>query len=215
MGCHFLLWRIFLTQGSNPCLLHWQAGSPDSHACGQRLTVRPKPPLADVSSGPHQCAWMTGAHRFLGRDSRILRSGPGLDLGPQHGPCRVGDILGPVPGLSVISCGCWVSMSVCGWELSLLNEGNCGLSGKSSLSASGLRPWLLLGASLHFPPSTPHRPGGQETRQLSHLAGRFMVLPEKACPGPLQSRMALEAGTINPAHYFLRASHPINNSFGW
>ena len=28
--CHFLLWGIFLTQGSNPsllCLLHWQVGS--------------------------------------------------------------------------------------------------------------------------------------------------------------------------------------------
>ena len=30
VGCHFLLQRIFLTQGSNPCflyLLNWQAGS--------------------------------------------------------------------------------------------------------------------------------------------------------------------------------------------
>ena len=27
MGCHFLLQRIFLTQGSNVCLLHWQANS--------------------------------------------------------------------------------------------------------------------------------------------------------------------------------------------
>ena len=24
VGCHFLLQRIFLTQGSNPQLLHWQ-----------------------------------------------------------------------------------------------------------------------------------------------------------------------------------------------
>ena len=24
VGCHFLLWGIFLTQGSNLCLLHWQ-----------------------------------------------------------------------------------------------------------------------------------------------------------------------------------------------
>ena len=31
-GCHFLLQGTFLTQGSNPCLLHWQAGSlPLSH----------------------------------------------------------------------------------------------------------------------------------------------------------------------------------------
>ena len=27
VGCHFLLQGIFTTQGSNPCLLHWQAGS--------------------------------------------------------------------------------------------------------------------------------------------------------------------------------------------
>ena len=27
MGCHFLLQGIFPTQGSNPCLLHWQADS--------------------------------------------------------------------------------------------------------------------------------------------------------------------------------------------
>ena len=32
VGCHFLLQGIFLTQGSNPCLLHWQAdSSPLSH----------------------------------------------------------------------------------------------------------------------------------------------------------------------------------------
>ena len=27
VGCHFLLQRIFLTQGSNPSLLHWQVDS--------------------------------------------------------------------------------------------------------------------------------------------------------------------------------------------
>ena len=32
VGCHLLLQRIFLTQGSNMCLLRWQAGSlPLSH----------------------------------------------------------------------------------------------------------------------------------------------------------------------------------------
>ena len=32
MGCHFLLQGIFLTQGLNPCLLHWQVdSSPLSH----------------------------------------------------------------------------------------------------------------------------------------------------------------------------------------
>ena len=35
MGCHFLLQGIFPTQGWNPCLLHWQAGSlPLSHQGG-------------------------------------------------------------------------------------------------------------------------------------------------------------------------------------
>ena len=27
VGCHFLFQEIFLTRGSNPPLLHWQAGS--------------------------------------------------------------------------------------------------------------------------------------------------------------------------------------------
>ena len=37
--CHFLLQRIFLTQGSNPCLLHWQADSlPLSHL-GSTLSI--------------------------------------------------------------------------------------------------------------------------------------------------------------------------------
>ena len=32
VGCRFLLQGIFPTQGSNPCLLHWQVGSlPLSH----------------------------------------------------------------------------------------------------------------------------------------------------------------------------------------
>ena len=32
VGCHFLLQGIFLTQESNPCLLHWQEDSlPLSH----------------------------------------------------------------------------------------------------------------------------------------------------------------------------------------
>lgn len=55
---------------------------------------------------------------------------------------------------------------------------------------------------------------GQEDDQPLHLAGQLTALLEEACPGPAQAGMALRAGTINPAHYFLRASHPINNS-GW
>ena len=33
-GCHFLLHGIFLAQGSNPCLLHWQADSLPQHHLG-------------------------------------------------------------------------------------------------------------------------------------------------------------------------------------
>lgn len=47
------------------------------------------------------------------------------------------------------------------------------------------------------------RPGGRENKQLPCLLESFMVLLEEACPGPVRSGMALEAGTINPAHYFL------------
>ena len=40
VGCHFLLQEVFLTQGSNPCLLHWQAGSlPLSHQENPSNTV--------------------------------------------------------------------------------------------------------------------------------------------------------------------------------
>ena len=35
MGCHFLLQGIFLIQGSNPCLLHWQVDSLPSELPGK------------------------------------------------------------------------------------------------------------------------------------------------------------------------------------
>ena len=37
VGCHFLLQGIFMTQGSNPCLLHWQADSLPLHHLGSPL----------------------------------------------------------------------------------------------------------------------------------------------------------------------------------
>ena len=41
VGCHFLLQRIFPTQGLNPCLLHWQADSlPLSHLGNPYNTYR-------------------------------------------------------------------------------------------------------------------------------------------------------------------------------
>ena len=40
VGCHFIPQGIFLTQGSNPCLLHWQADSlPLSHQGSPKQTV--------------------------------------------------------------------------------------------------------------------------------------------------------------------------------
>ena len=40
LGCHFLLQGIFLTQGSNLCLLHWQAHSlPLSHLGSPRAVA--------------------------------------------------------------------------------------------------------------------------------------------------------------------------------
>ena len=45
VGCHFLFWGIFLTQGSNPCLLHllhWQADSSALRHLGSFLVLIPK-----------------------------------------------------------------------------------------------------------------------------------------------------------------------------
>lgn len=42
VGCHFLLHRIFSTQGSNPSLLHWQVHSPTD--MGRRKSKRKPPP---------------------------------------------------------------------------------------------------------------------------------------------------------------------------
>ena len=40
MGCHFLLQGMFLTQGSNMSLLHWQADSlPLSHQGGIYINI--------------------------------------------------------------------------------------------------------------------------------------------------------------------------------
>ena len=69
VGCHFLLWEIFPTQGSNPHLLHWQAdslslsqqGSPDgsfsrSVVCGSlrpHETQHARPPCPSPTPGVH------------------------------------------------------------------------------------------------------------------------------------------------------------------
>ena len=45
MGCHFLLQRIFLTQGSNSGLLHWQADSLPLIQTATSLLILNTPPL--------------------------------------------------------------------------------------------------------------------------------------------------------------------------
>ena len=52
MGCHFLLQEIFLTQGLNPCCLHWQAKSSPLSYQGSRW--HKAVPLSDPESAvPH------------------------------------------------------------------------------------------------------------------------------------------------------------------
>ena len=55
VGCHFIPQGIFLTQGSNPCLLHWQADSlPLSHLGS--------PPLSRSLSIYMHNLWDRGSH---------------------------------------------------------------------------------------------------------------------------------------------------------
>ena len=51
VGYHFLLQRIFPTQGSNPCLLHWQAGSSPLRPQGN-----PNAFNMDNDIGWHECS---------------------------------------------------------------------------------------------------------------------------------------------------------------
>ena len=52
VGCHFLLQGIFLTQGSNMCLLHWQLGSSLLSQQGSpNHTV--KPTQTQINKGTH------------------------------------------------------------------------------------------------------------------------------------------------------------------
>ena len=50
---HFLLQGIFLTQGSNPCLLHWQADSlPLSHQGSSTCTLPMRKPRSEEKNWP-------------------------------------------------------------------------------------------------------------------------------------------------------------------
>ena len=60
-GCHFVLQGIFLTQGSNPCHLHWQADSLQQSHQEQRAFK------ADLYKG-HQCKPSSDLSISEGRD---------------------------------------------------------------------------------------------------------------------------------------------------
>ena len=81
MGCHFLLQGIFLTQGSNPRLLHWQAdsepqwhlGSPklqgiSSHNRWTCFIIGHSPP----SAGRIRCPWWRSWSPLLWFSSFLL-----------------------------------------------------------------------------------------------------------------------------------------------
>ena len=61
MGCHFLLQGIFLTQGSNPHLLHWQA---DSLLLSHLESLSCLLPQRD-HLGPSMRPTLPGVHRVL------------------------------------------------------------------------------------------------------------------------------------------------------
>ena len=58
-GCHFLLQGIFLSQGSNPYLLHWQADSLTTEQPGQPFRLYNNPPEYQV--------WIFGSRQGLSR----------------------------------------------------------------------------------------------------------------------------------------------------
>ena len=98
VSCHFPLWRIFLIQGSNPCLLpllHWQEDSlPMLHLRilhqEAESTVRCQilPP-----EGRNVCS-QTGQQRALEDRQPCEHPGPGrffMGKSPVHSPCVLSD----------------------------------------------------------------------------------------------------------------------------
>ena len=60
-GCHFLLQEIFLAQGSNPCLLHWQADSlPQRHLGSPKTTM-----TVSIFHPPFSCYLKSKKKSFL------------------------------------------------------------------------------------------------------------------------------------------------------
>lgn len=165
---------------TQPALLHPPPDSNEPAVCRDPRPSRTAP--ATCSLGSCQYAWLL----------------------------QVRDIPCPVPGLSVVGCGCW---GPCG---SIWLETFCFQWGAPGWPRPNLRAalQLLQGPEVCRSP----RPCLLQTRwageqRPTRRAGRCMC-----CGGGLSrtcaAGTALEAGTVNPARYFLRASHPINNSSG-
>ena len=62
VGCHLLLQGIFATQGSNLCLLHWQAGSLLLSHQGSLLDVYVKVVNVDLGVMPAESSHRLGTH---------------------------------------------------------------------------------------------------------------------------------------------------------
>ena len=86
VGCHFLLQGIFLTQGSNPCLLHWQADSlPLSHLGSPESARGLLKTQTDIVftrrvSGPHLSRSEVGQRIWISKKDR----GVGSDVATAH-----------------------------------------------------------------------------------------------------------------------------------
>ena len=86
VGCHFLLQGLFLTQGSNPRLLHWQADSlPLSHVENPVLLL----PMLNFS--PYYLSLFTTMHRLKG--GALLKNLPAMHNNKHEFNPWVGKIL--------------------------------------------------------------------------------------------------------------------------
>ena len=89
VGCHFLFQGIFPTQGLNPYLLHWQAGSFTTELLGK---LQLDGSLYYGKSLPHYCqypAMLTRVGSRLQTHKAMLSQGPAGGLNWSCVPCQV------------------------------------------------------------------------------------------------------------------------------
>ena len=121
MGCHFLLQGIFPTQGSNPCLLHWQAdsltlshqGSPVTNSMKtlKMIHIRTKERKEKQKSSYHT----DDNNDFIGkRGVGLLASQSAACSSPS--PCSLNDHWLISPGQNT-PCGLWLGGQVPFWSV--------------------------------------------------------------------------------------------------